>query len=203
VLDNTIYASSGTNVMNGFSGSDTVSYFNATAGVTIDLGVTTSQNTGGSGADTLLDFENLTGSTFADSLTGSAGDNIINGAAGNDLIIGGAGSDELTGGAGADTFRYLVAEDSGAAEALRDLIVDFAAEDVIDLSAIDANTAVDGDQGFTFIGSADFSSTDASGQLRYDAVLGVIYGSVDADADAEFSIALQGMPAVTADDFML
>lgn len=203
VLDNTIYAGDGNNVMNGFSGSDTVNYFNADAGVTIDLGLTTAQNTGGSGIDTLLDLENLTGSTYADMLTGSAGDNIINGASGNDTIIGGAGSDELTGGAGADVFRYLSPEDSGAAEALRDLIIDFAAEDVIDLSALDANTAVDGDQGFTFIGSADFSATDASGQLRYDAVLGVIYGSNDADADAEFSIALAGMPALTAEDFML
>ena len=74
--------------------------------------------------DTLLGFENLTGSAFSDKLTGSslanvlvggAGNDVINGGAGNDtlqggadddILIGGAGADALDGGAGNDTASY-------------------------------------------------------------------------------------------------
>jgi Ca2+-binding RTX toxin-like protein len=204
VLDNVIFAGSGDNIMNGFSGNDTVSYLNATAGVNINLDLTVAQTTGGSGSDTLLDFENLIGSNFDDVLIGSEGDNTINALQGNDLIIGDGGSDKLIGGDGADVFRYQDILDSGPAEVTRDLITDFTqGVDHIDLSMIDADLVTAGDQAFTFIGSADFSTTDATGQLRYDATLGVLYASNDADADAEFSIALQGMPALQASDMVL
>jgi Ca2+-binding RTX toxin-like protein len=83
-----------------------------------------------------------------------------------------------------------------------DTIVDFNRQqsDKLDLSRIDANTALAGDQAFTFIGSSAFSA-NATGQVRY--VGGVLYGSVDADADAEFAIVLTGAPKVMAADFLL
>ena len=64
----------------GGSGIDTVSYANATAGtngqgVTVNLGLTSAQNTIRAGTDTLSGFENLTGSQFNDTLTGTSGNN--------------------------------------------------------------------------------------------------------------------------------
>ena len=91
--NNVISGNSGNNVLSGLGGVDTVSYATATAGVTVSLALTTPQNTGGAGTDTLNGFENLTGSNFADNLTGSSAANVINGAAGADIMSGGAGND--------------------------------------------------------------------------------------------------------------
>lgn len=93
-LDNTIYAGNGNNKLNGGTGGvDTVDYSYSSAGVTLDLSLTTAQATGGSGSDTLLNFLNLTDSSFDDVLTGNSGNNMINGLAGNDAMVGGAGDD--------------------------------------------------------------------------------------------------------------
>ena len=68
----------------GAAGSDTASYADAAAGVTVSLAITTAQNTVGSGTDTLTNIENLTGSNLNDTLTGNTAANILNGGAGND-----------------------------------------------------------------------------------------------------------------------
>ena len=80
-LANYISGNAANNVLNGGVGVDTVSYSNSTAAVTVDLGLTTAQNTIGAGTDTLLNFENLYGSNTAlgDTLTGNAFANVING----------------------------------------------------------------------------------------------------------------------------
>ena len=91
--NNVITGNSSNNVLSGLGGVDTVSYATATAGVTVSLALTTPQNTGGAGTDTLTGFENLTGSNFADNLTGSSAANAINGGAGADVMSGGAGND--------------------------------------------------------------------------------------------------------------
>ncbi|HUQ38255.1 MAG TPA: cadherin domain-containing protein [Aestuariivirga sp.] len=96
-FDDTLEGSSGTNVLAGGLGIDTLSYANATAGVTVSLATTKAQNTLGAGSDKLSGFENLSGSAFADKLTGNAASNVLRGGAGNDI---------LTGGAGADTFDF-------------------------------------------------------------------------------------------------
>ena len=101
--DDTLEGSSSTNNLNGGAGIDTVTYQNATAGVTVSLATTSAQNTGGAGSDTLSNFENLTGSAFNDTLTGSNAANVIRGLAGNDTINGGNGNDTLDGGTGNDT----------------------------------------------------------------------------------------------------
>ena len=61
----------GNNIIDGAAGSDTVSYRNATSGVTISLLLTTAQATGGAGSDTLLNLENIIGSSFSDRLQGN------------------------------------------------------------------------------------------------------------------------------------
>ena len=90
----------------GAAGSDTASYADAAAGVTVSLAITTAQNTVGSGTDTLTNIENLTGSNLNDTLTGNTAANILNGGTGNDTLNGGAGNDSLIGAAGSDTASY-------------------------------------------------------------------------------------------------
>ncbi|MCE3271203.1 MAG: hypothetical protein K0S57_1600 [Ramlibacter sp.] len=150
---------------------------------------------GGRGADSLI------GNGAANRLTGNAGDDVLKGAGGRDILTGGAGRDELVGGDGADVFNFDRAAHSGVAPAARDLISDFVrGQDRIDLSGIDADTATARNQAFSYIGAADFSA-DATGELRLEG--GILYGSTDADADAEFAIEVVGVTALSAADFVL
>lgn len=103
---------------------DTVSYENAPAasdgqsGVTVDLANGAPQNTVTAGLDTLLGFENLTGSAFNDQLSGDDRVNTLRGLAGDDLLNGRGDADvfqnnvwivtrdTLDGGAGSNTADY-------------------------------------------------------------------------------------------------
>ena len=136
--DNTVMAGSGNNTIDGMSGRDTVVYASALAAVTIDLTLTSSQGTGGSGADRLISIENLVGSGYndqlagnalANSLSGGAGSDVLDGALGNDTLIGGKGDDTLKGGLGDDTYQFdrgdgadLIIEDDSTADNL-DILV--------------------------------------------------------------------------------
>ncbi|WP_159104279.1 putative Ig domain-containing protein [Sneathiella glossodoripedis] len=77
------------------------------AGVTVDLLNQTA--TGFDADDDVLDsFENVIGSSYADTLIGdnAASGNKIYGGSGDDLIIGNAGADTLDGGSGEDTLSF-------------------------------------------------------------------------------------------------
>lgn len=204
-LGNILYAGAGNNILDGATGSDTASYQYATAGVTISLANTAAQATGGSGSDTLLSMENLTGSNYADRLTGNAGSNALNGGAGNDVLTGGLGVDQLTGGAGADRFDFNGLAEMGLSSVTRDTIADFKTSqgDKIDLQDIDANAALVGDQAFSFLGTVSMFTGNATGKLRLDAVNHILYGSTDADTAAEFAIVLTGVSSLRSADFVL
>jgi Ca2+-binding RTX toxin-like protein len=134
----------------------------------------------------------LTGSDGNDQLLGLGGNDTLNGGNGNDLLIGGTGADSLNGGAGADTFDYNAVSESPAGVG-RDKITGFAGAgaaigDKIDLTTIDANSLVTGNQAFIFGGAF------TAGHLRY--VGGVLQGNTDADSAVEFEIQLVGTPAL-------
>ena len=114
------------------------------------------------------------------------------GGAGNDRLIGGEGTDTLIGGTGADTYIFAALSDMGAG-ALRDVISGFksAEADQLDFTKLDANPLTPNVDAFSFIGSNAFDSADATGQLRFAG--GVLYGSLNADASAEFEIQLLGV----------
>ena len=140
--------------------------------------------------------------------TGNNLANRITGNAGNDTLIGGLGNDTLIGGAGADTFAYLSLADSGTTAATRDVIADFiSGTDRVDLSGMDANTSVIGNNVFTFVGTGVFSGGGAAGagQLRYISVGGntLIEGDVNGDGVADFQIQLTGNHTITAADLVL
>ncbi|WP_085725525.1 S-layer family protein [Pseudomonas sp. R37(2017)] len=209
-LDNTLYAGAGNNVLNGSTGVDTASYLYAGSAVTASLAVTTTQATGGSGADTLIAVENLTGSNYNDRLTGNAAANLLNGGAGNDtllggggndILIGGTGKDGLTGGVGNDIFDFNALSETGLTSATWDIITDFTrGADKIDLSTLDANTATATNEAFaSIIGST--AAFSAAGQLKFAG--GVLYGNTDADSAAEFAIQVVGIGSITTADLML
>jgi Ca2+-binding RTX toxin-like protein len=109
--NDTLYGYSSNDSLNGGSGDDTLDggygfdvaqYYTATAGVTVDLNLTTAQDTVGAGIDTLNSIEAINGSAFNDTLTGNGYDNSLFGGVGNDILTGGDGNDSLVGGVGND-----------------------------------------------------------------------------------------------------
>ncbi len=89
----TFIGGAGDDTISGGAGLDTASYATAKAAVVVNLSLTTAQNTGGGGVDTLSGIENVTGSAFGDTLTGSSAANVLDGGAGADVMAGGLGSD--------------------------------------------------------------------------------------------------------------
>jgi Ca2+-binding RTX toxin-like protein len=150
-----------------------------------------------------VSIENLTGSNFNDTLTGNGGNNVLNGLegfdklfgnGGNDILVGGLNQDTLNGGLGSDTFDYNEEGDSSWSSGQSDVIVGFdgadtAIGDRIDLSTIDADLELPGNQAFT------------AEQLSYfdEVQNGVLYGVLWVDligpsTGPELEIKLVGSP---------
>ncbi|MEH1942702.1 MAG: calcium-binding protein [Nostoc sp.] len=193
----------GSDILNGNEGSDIL---NGGAGSDIlNGGAGSDILNGGAGSDTLngnAGNDVLNGGAGSDILTGGVGSDALNGGAGSDILTGGGGTDSLTGGVGNDIFDFNSVSDSPTG-LLRDVITDFVgngifAGDQIDLSSIDANSTVGGNQAFTFIGAGAFSAVR---QVRYSG--GVLQGNTDGDLSAEFEVQLVGTPAVVANDIIL
>jgi len=161
---------------------------------------------GGAGND------ELHGGGGADVLRGDSGNDVLYGDSGNDLLEGGTGDDTLEGGAdvdtiisgsGEDVFKFTAVSDS--LRAFPDRIADFRrGSDLIDLSAIDADTQADGDGIFTFIGNQPFSAPSA-GQLRFELRSGILVLQADVNGDrfADLMIELVGVSTLAEADFIL
>ena len=185
----------GNDTLNGGGGNDT-----AIGGVGLDTligGLGNDLLSCGDGNDVALGGDGL------DTLIGGAGDDVLLGGAGNDELIGGVGRDVLTGDAGADTFRFATLADSPVGAA-RDLVKDFTqGSDVVNLSQIDANSLLAGNQAFTLIGAAAFSG--AAGELRFaqSATNTVISMDVNGDMLADAQLAFNGVITFVSVDFVL
>jgi hypothetical protein len=183
--------------------------------------------------DIVSNFESVLGSQFEDIIFGSAVANTLHGngsfddlwgLAGNDALYGGDGADNLFGGAGKDdlwggdgsvldgaddAFQFLLRTDSGLTLATRDVIHDF--EQGIDQISLqfDSNLVISGEQEFTasnFIGLSAFrGGVDGRGDLRYVYAGNqtIIQADLNGDMKADFSLALEGLFVLTADDFGL
>lgn len=181
----------------------------ATATGGVDLVISTASHTLGTGFEHLTltgtAAINGTGNGLDNTLTGNGAANVLSGLGGTDILIGGAGADRLDGGLGADTFRFLLESDSDVAAP--DTIVFFdapgaGAGDLIDLSAIDADTVAAGNSAFSF------GSTATGGlSLARQGTNTLVRGNLDADAAFEFVLVItDGMTAhtsYTAADFLL
>lgn len=178
---------------------------------------------GGAGDDTVnggADADLLEGGGGDDSLTGGAGQDVINGGLGFDILLGGAdrdtlqggadadtltggaGADVLTGGTGVDVFVFGVVSDIGTLVGSRDSITDARKGiDIIDLSGIDANSTIAGNQVFTIRINSSF--TNVAGELLYNTVSGILQGDTNGDGVANFGIDILNLPGLTAADFYL
>nr|WP_298097429.1 pre-peptidase C-terminal domain-containing protein [uncultured Shinella sp.] len=192
----------GADILSGGSGSDTASYAEAKAAVVASLG-TPSSNTGEAKGDSYSSIENLVGSSYSDRLEGNSAANMIKAGAGNDRIYGAGGADKLYGGSGADVFTFKSYKDSMATG--QDMIYDFSQSqgDRIDLSGIDARSSTTTNDAFTFIGEKAFTKT--AGQLRYMNKDGdtYLYGDVNGDGTADFSLRLDKTIDFVKGDFIL
>lgn len=93
----------------------------------------------------------MVGNVGNDYLYGRSGDDVIYGEEGNDRLEGGGGNNSLYGGAGKDLFLFRTAVQERL-QTIRDFVK---GEDKIDLTGIDGNAALSGDQqlAFSFNGS--------------------------------------------------
>ena len=228
--NDTILGGDGDDILNGGAGNDGIGgglgfdravYSDAASAVTVDLRITTAQNTLGAGSDTLAGIEAIEGSAFNDTLRGSkianslyggTGKDTLEGFEGNDLLVGGAGQDSLTGGAGADNFLFDAAV-SGTGPVF-DTITDFshAQGDHIQLSKA-VFAGLSGAAGSALAASAFFTSADATGashatdRIIYNSTTGVLLYDADGTGSAAaVQIAQLGTsthPALTAADILI
>ena len=108
--DDAIRATAGTDTVDGGDGSDTLDYSGLTGAtdvtVTLNGASAVTVTVGGAEKDSVLNIENLVGSTGDDALGGDLFDNRLEGLEGADRFIASGGSDEMHGGAGSDTLDY-------------------------------------------------------------------------------------------------
>jgi Ca2+-binding RTX toxin-like protein len=225
-LDNVIVGNAANNVLNGGAGADTLhgglgddifvvdnalDAISDTGGIdTVRSSVTRSLGGGLErlvlAGDIAIDgFGNaldnvIVGNGGNNLLGGGAGSDTLSGGLGDDVLVGGAGADRMSGGAGADLFDFNLVGEAAVGPGLRDVLTDFSAAqfDHIDLSGIDANASLPGNQAFAFIGADPFF---AAGQVRFAA--GLLQGNVGGSLAADLEIAVTGVAALTPSDLVL
>jgi hypothetical protein len=205
--DDQLDAGAGNDAIDGGKGIDTLRFSQA-AGVIADLEARTAI---GEGSDQVRRVENLWGSTGDDALTGDRRANILigdfgadtlNGGGGRDTLDGRDGQDELDGGDGADTYVFSWYADS--LEATPDAVMSWGPHDLLDVSGVDADRTVFGDQAFTVTAGGPTGSP----------VVGVLYlidtgPTVELHADTnddgayDFAVVVETDRTVTAADLVL
>ena len=226
-----LHGQAGNDLLNGQGGDDVMiggagddSYFVDSFG---DLVMESSDLSGGTdtvretlSSYTLPDGIEIGIQQSGDGLTGNADDNSLYGwnlagGAGNDSVYssgggtlwGNDGDDtlyaafcDLIGGAGADTFTFVRVGDEVGCQ-----ILDFQAGlDKVDVSVIDANTTVAGNQAFTVVSAF----TGHAGELMihlpgFDEDYAVIWTDVNGDGHVDMAILLKWEYDITASDIIL
>jgi Ca2+-binding RTX toxin-like protein len=174
----------GNDVYNGGIGVDTVDFSSATSAISVNLTLTTPQNTG-QGFDTFLAIENVIGSNYADTiisisavndftgglgndtLRGGSGNDTLNGEGDDDLVVGDGGNDRMIGGIGADRLDGGTGNDTLFGDAGADVLVGGRGADVM-------NGGAGGDRLYADNSADIFVFSDADGAL--DRVYGFISG---------------------------
>ena len=202
----------GTDIINGGSGADIIRATAANTSIVwgaitvvegIEAGGFANVRIIGTAADDMIDLESVVLTGIA-AIDGGAGSDTVVGSGQSDLLIGGAGNDNIGGGAGADIFDYNAVSDSRPG-ALADRILDFEqGYDRIDLSTIDANALLAGDQAFVMIGSAAFSGNRGEVRIDYTSP-GVSRILVDLDGNrvADMEIQVLGSSVLAISDLIL
>ncbi|MGY3413494.1 Ca2+-binding RTX toxin-like protein [Bradyrhizobium sp. GM5.1] len=165
---------------------DTLDYSAISANIAADLGNGIGQH--GSVASAQSATDQIFG--FEDFIGGS----------GNDTIVASSAANVMDGGGGNDTFVF-----GSAADANGDTIKGFQPGDKIDLSAIDANTGVAGNQSFVLFAGNVFTSAGqviVTQEVKDGAEHTFVSGNTNGDTAADFKIDLgAGNHALTTADF--
>ena len=175
--------------------------------------------------------DEMLGDLGDDQIVDTAGDNTIESGAGNDYVLGSgtidgeAGDDDLTGfgttmlrgglghdhircGSGAQRIAYDSTADDDASTSwprfVNEIVFDFnrAQGDRFDVSAIDANEILGGNQTFTFVGSTPVDQAGEIGILISGGVTYVVAETNGARA-VDLQIQIAGGPSLAAGDFVL
>jgi Ca2+-binding RTX toxin-like protein len=200
--NDTVQGGAGADSLNGGAGTqDVVTYRDSGAGVNVSLATGVTGIGGDAQGDTLVGFENLTGSGFSDTLFGNgdanvlrgeAGDDRLDGAGGSDQLFGGTGRDSLVGGAGSDSLDGGTDDDSLFGGTGTDSLRGGSGDDSLDGGA-DADRLFGDDGNDTLIGVAGADTLDGGfgndslfGGADVDSILGdlgndSIFGGADDD----------------------
>jgi Ca2+-binding RTX toxin-like protein len=201
--NDSLWGGAGDDMLDGGGGlGDTAVYNDAAGRVTVDLGMTWAQDTCAAGFDTLINIENLVGSSHDDYLVGNDANNVIVGGAGNDIISGCAGDDTARGGAGDDILEGWTGIDTVSyVDAASGVVVSLA----ISAAQITGGAGVDTIAGFENLTGSNFNdyltgdwrNNVLSGGRGNDVLDGGGWGVdtasyADAAAGVTVSLALQG-----------
>jgi len=203
--DNVITGNTAANVLSGNGGNDRFVMFAADGNDTVS---------GGSGSDT-IDFTGVAQSSVVDLVAGLATGSLtgtdilqsvenVRGGTGSDRFVGGAGTNVFTGAEGNDVFVWLSSGGVGNGGS-RDVITDFMqGADLLDFSAIDANTRLAGNQAFQFLEVAGTPFSGIAGQLRFEHVGANTILSADTNGDrlADFQLQLSGHVVLLPSDLV-
>jgi len=135
------------------------------------------------GNDTIWGFENIVTGSGADTITASGAVNVMDG------------------GAGADIFRFL----SGA-DADGDTILGFAVGDRIDLSMVDGDAGLAGNQSFELVTGEAFTARGqlmVSHEAREDGDYTIVHLNTTGGASPDYKFAIKGSHDLSAGDFNL
>ena len=183
--DNIIEGGGGGDQLQGGGGTDTLSYANSAGGVTVNL-FTSSASGGDAQDDIIFGFQNIIGSSAADTLTGDSGVNAINGGAGDDILDGlGDGADSLTG--GTDIDRFVIHVVAGGQDTIADFVQN---EDLLRFSSTDFGITNATLAAQLFNNATTASGNAAGAELIFDNATSRLLYDADGVAGGEFVIAI-------------
>lgn len=170
----------------GDAGVDTLDMSAISSRITADLG------TGFEGRGSVVSTQ-----TGRDTIWGI--ENIVTGV-GNDTITASSAVNVMDGGAGNDTFRFL-----SAADANGDTILGFQPGDRLDLTGIDADSGLGGNQSFTLVSGAftGRGQVMVTHEVRDGVDYTVVEGNTTGGNEADFKISIKGSHDLTTSDFQL
>ena len=217
--NDSLYGGDGNDSLTGGIGNDRIdggagidrAYFTGTVGATVDLTLTTAQNTG-HGTDTILNVEHvssgtgndrLTGNTLGNSLISGDGNDALSGGIGNDALYGGAGNDLLTGGTGKDAFIFNATLGGGNVDNITDFSV---IDDTIRLDdTVFAGLFAGTLGGSAFAANLTGNAADAQNRLIFETDTGRLYFDADGSgalARVHFATLAANLALTNADFFV-
>ncbi|MCC5983376.1 MAG: right-handed parallel beta-helix repeat-containing protein [Rhodobacteraceae bacterium] len=222
------FSGTGSNEIDGGGGVNTVSYASVTTSfLTIDLAAGTTTFVALPREDSLENIQNVIGGNGGNTIRGNSQANELRGGAGNDTIVaGGVGAGELDllwgiagdnvlvsgagetrmfSGSGEDVFQFLSVSDIGSsATGGIDRVFGFESGPGPDGDKFDFSELL-GPGEFTFIGTSDFSASNAP-ELRYTETStgnSLLRGDVNGDGVEDFRILVRNVDVLTDSDFIL